>query len=76
MLNYNLASCEAASKLIRLCEAYKNKMEVDVIHERYVIDGCSLLGVHSLIGKIVSLNPQLTDKELLQQFSNDLENIK
>lgn len=76
MLNYNLASCEAASKLIRLCEAYKNKMEVDVIHGRYVIDGCSLLGVHSLIGKIVSLNPQSTDKELLQQFSNDLENIK
>lgn len=76
MLNYNLASCEAASKLIRLCEAYKNKMEVDVIHGRYVIDGCSLLGVHSLISNIISLDPQTDNKELLQQFSNDLENIK
>lgn len=76
MLSFNIDSCESAGKLIRLCEKYNNRMDVDVIYGRYVIDGCSMLGVHSLIGHIVSLKPQTDDKNLAEMFGKDLEEIK
>lgn len=76
MLSYNLDSFKSAAKLIRLCEKYHDQMEVDVIHGRYIIDGCSMLGVHSLIGHTVSLEPQTDDINILEQFGKDLERIK
>lgn len=76
MLNFNIDSCEAATKLIRLCEKYHGDMEIDVIHGRYIIDGCSVLGVHSLIGHMVALEPQSDDKTLIERFGEDLERIK
>lgn len=76
MLSFNIDSCEAAGKLIKLCEKYHDKMEIDVIHGRTVIDGCSLLGVYSLMGNIVGVNPQTDDKSLLSEFGEELEKIK
>lgn len=76
MLSFNIDSCEAAGKLIRLCEKNHDKMEIDVIHGRTVIDGCSLLGVHSLIGNMVGVNPQTDNKSLLNEFGEELEKIK
>lgn len=76
MLSFNIDSGESAAKLIHLCEKYHGRMEVDVIYGRYIIDGCSMLGVHSLIGNTVSLEPQSDDKNLLEQFGEDLERIK
>lgn len=76
MLNYNLNSWESARKLLNMCDKYRGKMEIDVIHGRYVIDAYSVLGVHSLVGHVVSLEPQTGDEKLLKQFSKDLESIK
>lgn len=76
MLNFNIDSCEAATRLIRLCEKYHGEMEIDVIHGRYIIDGCSTLGVHSLIGHIVTIEPHTDDNFLLQQFAKDLQNCR
>lgn len=76
MLSFNIDSCESAGKLVKLCEKYHGKMEIDVIHGRTVIDGRSLLGVHSLIGNIVGVNPQTDDKILLSEFGEELEKIK
>ena len=76
MLSFNIDSCESAIKLIHLCERYRNQMDIDVIHGRYVIDGCSMLGVHSLIGHTVSLEPQTDDNALLERFGENLERIK
>lgn len=76
MLNFNIDSCEAATKLIRLCEKYHGDMEIDVIHGRYIIDGCSTLGVHSLIGHTVAIEPQSNNKNLIEQFGRELEAIK
>lgn len=76
MLNYNLNSCESARKLLNMCDKYRGKMEIDIIHGRYTIDAYSVLGVHSLIGHVVSLEPQTGDEKLLKQFSKDLESIK
>lgn len=78
MLNFNLDSVESANKLIRLCEKCRDEMEmdIDVTHGRQTVDGCSLLGVTSLIGRFVTVVPNTTDKEMLQKFAEELERIK
>lgn len=78
MLNFNLDSVESANKLIRLCEKCRDEMEmdIDVTHGRQTVDGCSLLGVTSLIGRFVTVVPNTTDKEMLQKFAEELEGIK
>lgn len=78
MLNYNLDSLQSAEKLVRLCEKYRDEMEldIDVIHGRQTVDGCSLLGVTSLIGKFVSVVPVGRNEDAIQRFSEELERIK
>ena len=76
MLSYNLTTFDAAEKLINLCRRYKEKMEIDVNWWRYIVDATSMLGVHSLIGHIVPLDPQTDDKELFDEFEKDLKEIK
>lgn len=78
MLNYNLDSVQSAERLIRLCEKYRDDigLDIDIIHGRQTVDGCSLLGVISLIGRFVTVVPNTTDKEMLQKFAEELERIK
>lgn len=76
MLNYNIDSFDAAGKLVKMCEKYKGQMDIDVVCGRQIIDGYSVLGVHSLIGHVVSLEPQTDDQELIGKFKKDLEMIK
>ena len=78
MLSFNLDSVQSAERLIRLCEKYRDDMEldIDVIHGRQTVDGCSLLGVTSLIGKFVSVVPVGRDEDAIQRFSEELERIK
>lgn len=78
MLNYNLDSVQSAERLIRLCEKYRDDMglDIDIIHGRQTVDGCSLLGVSSLIGKFVSVVPVGKDEDVAQRFAEELERIK
>ena len=76
MFSFNIISEEAAIRLTRLCKKYHKKMDIDVVHGRYIIDGCSILGVYSLIGHIVTIDPQSGDEILLEQFRNELESIQ
>ena len=78
MLNYNLDSVQSAEKLVRLCEKYRDEMEldIDVIYGRQTVDGCSLLGVTSLIGHFVTVSPIARDKDKIQRFAEELETIK
>lgn len=76
MLSFNLNSKESAENLIRLCEKYHDDMEVDIIHGRQTVDGCSLMGVISLLGNFVTVNPHSEEKELIQKFADELERIK
>lgn len=76
MLSFNIDSMKSAKKLIQLCEKYHDRMEVDVIHGRYIIDGCSMLGVHSLLGHTVTLEPKTDDKKLVEQFGKELEKYR
>lgn len=76
MLSYNIDSIESAEKLLRMCERYKDLMDIDIICGRYIIDAYSMLGVRSLIGHMVSVDPQTDNKNLVERFRKDLEKIK
>lgn len=78
MLSFNLNTKEAATSLVHLCEKYRDELEldVDIIHGRQTVDGCSILGVISLIGNFVTVSPIGRDKEKIHRFSEDLERIK
>lgn len=76
MLNCNIDSVQSAEKLIRLCEKYHDDMDIDIIHGRQTVDGCSLLGVTSLIGKFVSVVPVGRNEDAIQKFAEELERIK
>lgn len=76
MLNFNLNSKKSAEDLIKLCEKYRDDVEVEVIHGNQTVNGCSLLGVFSLIGNFVGIKPESRDKDTVQRFSEELEKIK
>lgn len=75
MIFLNLDKLENASKLTKICEKYSKYMEVDVTYGRYIIDGCSILGVTSLLGNIVKLKPRTDDSLLVEYFIKDVKEI-
>ena len=76
MLNFNLNSKKSAEDLIKLCEKYRDDVEVEVIHGNQIVNGCSLLGVFSLIGNFVGIKPDSRDERAVQRFAEELERIK
>ena len=76
ILNFNLNSKKSAEDLIKLCEKYRDDMEVEVIHGNQTVNGCSLLGAFSLIGNFVGIKPDSRDERAAQKFSEELEMIK
>ena len=76
MLSFNLNSKKSAEDLIKLCEKYRDDVEVEVIHGNQTVNGCSLLGVFSLIGNFVGINTDSRDGEAVQRFAEELEKIK
>lgn len=76
MLSFNLNSKKSAEDLIKLCEKYRDDVEVEVIHGNQIVNGCSLLGVLSLIGNFVGIKPDSRDERAVQRFAEELERIK
>ena len=76
MLNFNLNSKKSAEDLIKLCEKYRDDVEVEVIHGNQTVNGCSLLGVFSLIGNFVGIIADSRDESAVQRFAEELERIK
>lgn len=74
MIAYNLSDFHAARHLVNCCEKFKTKFDTDIIFGRYTVDGCSILGVQSLIGHIVSVDPQTDDKDLIDDLASALIN--
>ena len=76
MLSFNLNSKKSAEDLIKLCEKYHDDVEVEVIHGNQTVNGCSLLGVFSLIGNFVGIKPDSRDEDAVRKFAEELERIK
>ena len=74
MVFLNLDSLDKVTKLVKVCEKY-DSIDFDVIHGRYVINGKSVLGVSSLIGNIVKIEPNTTDSLLTTYIIKELEEI-
>ena len=75
MIFINLDKLETVSKLTKICEHYKNYMDTDVVHGKYIVDGCSILGVVSLLGNVVRVVPNTNDDLLLAYFIRELQDI-
>lgn len=76
MLSFNLNSKKSAEDLIKLCEKYRDDVEVEVIHGNQTVNGCSLLGVFSLIGDFVGIKADSRDESAIRRFTEELESIK
>ena len=70
-----LDDLKTVNQLAKLCEKYKNYMDIDICHGRYIVDGASVLGVASLIGHIVRINPILKEDILIADFFKELKGI-
>lgn len=76
MLSFNLNSKKSAEDLIKLCEKYRDDVEVEVIHGNQTVNGCSLLGVFSLMGNFVGVKADSRDEDAVQRFAEELEILK
>lgn len=76
MLSFNLNSKKSAEDLIKLCEKYRDDVEVEVIHGNQTVNGCSLLGVFSLMGNFVGVKADSRDEDAVLRFAEELERIK
>lgn len=74
MIAYDLKDFKAARHLVECCEKFKEKFDTDIIFGRYTVDGCSMLGVQSLVGHIVSVDPQTDNKDLVKDLTAMLRN--
>lgn len=75
MIMINLDCLETASKLVSVCEKYKDQMDMDVIYGRYIIDACSILAVTSLVGNIVKVQANCNDNSLIVSLISDIISI-
>ena len=75
MFFMKLDTLEQVNALVNICTKYKDQTDVDVLYGRYILDGCSALGVTSLVGKIIKIRLNTEDKVLLTYFFRDLEEI-
>ena len=75
MIFINIDTLNTAADVAKVCERYKGTMFVDIVHGRYTVDGCSLLGVASLSGNIVKVEPSTDDPDILKVFIKDIKSI-
>lgn len=54
---------EDVERVVSICRSYKDWFNVDIKFGRYVVDGCSILGVLSLADHIVRVCPIPGDDE-------------
>ena len=76
MFYIKLNTMDVINKLVRICDRYKETMDIDMLYGRYVVDAASLLGVMSLMGNVVEIKPNTNDPELAKKLFEELELIK
>lgn len=77
MGNYNvfisLDSFDTAIAFCKICDKYD--FDINIEYGSYVIDGKSILGVASLVGKIVKIVPITDNNEQLEDFISEIKKI-
>lgn len=70
-----LDGLEKVSQLAKICEKYKEDIDVDIVYGRYTLDGCSVLMLTQMIGKNIRINPITDNQEVLENFVEDIKKI-
>lgn len=73
MVSYFIKDVDSAKKLVSVCEKYE-EAEIDVIYGRQIIDGKSILGVMSLMGRMVSLKVNSRNEDDEKMFEEEINN--
>lgn len=73
MISYYIASIKSAESLVSLCRQYS--VDIDIVYQRYIIDGKSTLGVMSLVGNTVSVDVITEDESLKEEFMKKLYEV-
>lgn len=71
MVSYFIKDEYSAKKLVSICEKYEDA-EIDVIYGRQIIDGKSILGVMSLMGRMVSLKVNSRNEDDENNFEEEI----
>ena len=71
MIAYKLDTLEDVNNLVKVCDRYD--FYIDVIHGSQVVDGKSVLGVASLVGKFVTVIPQTDDEVVISKFESEIK---
>jgi hypothetical protein len=73
---FNVNSLDDVNDLVDLCRRFKNDFPVDILCGRYSVDGTSTLGVASLLGNAVEVNPITSDWALKRKFFREMSQLK
>lgn len=75
MWKIKLDTTQICDDLVRICQKYGSKMNVDICFGRYLVDGCSILGVMSLLLHEVEIWIPKTDETTLKRFEEEITEI-
>lgn len=75
MIFIQLNNLESVNTLCSICEKYKDDFNVDLVHGRQIIDGRSILGTTSLMGKVIKVVPITSDITLINAFFEQIKMI-
>lgn len=70
-----LDSTRTCEKLTRICQKYEDEFSVDICLGRYTVDGCSILGVMSLLFNKIGIWIPTMDEDAVKEFINDIKEI-
>ena len=68
-------SLETVNAICAVCMKYRGEFEVDIYCGRYCVDGISVIGVTSMLGREVNVVPITDDDNLIGIFINDMKEI-
>lgn len=75
MWKINLDTIKKCEDLARICQKYQNKINVDICYGRYLVDGCSVLGVMSLLLHEAEIWIPKTDEIVTKKFEEEIAEI-
>lgn len=74
-MDFWLRNSDDAEALVAYCKRFKDNGDIDVRYAHYVVDGCSYLGVLSLVGHEVFVDPFFETEDKEKEFLEGLKYV-
>ena len=75
MWKIKLDSERTCAELVGVCQDFKQVIPVNVCYGRYMVDGCSILGLLSLIPHTVDIWVPEMNEIIIKNFTDELKKI-